>query len=490
MRPTVLPGGSCSSPHWCGGPLSRVAPWHETSSRGTAGHNRSGRGDRVGLHLSWSAGRPVRVEVARVDTQREVVFRADAVEAGEHETPDDAASKGCRWPVAVGRWTSSRPGARATTRSSWRSTSARRCGATTRSSSSVHSPGTRLVLALATNTWHAYNDFGGPNLYTGGTTSPCSGRWRPATCTSRRARGGASPGPARPIRRMPRTWATSRSTSLGLRRSAGWPDWELPFLQWANARASRSACAPMPTWRSTRGAAGSEPVSLRRARRVLVTRHARHGGGVYRRRRECGVLLGQHVVVAGAPGGGRARRHGRVQGLLQERSAAGDGSRAGGDHVLVRCRRRPAREPHDGSLVHPRGLSPHRSQRDGRAGRLHGAPGRPLDLRRHRARVRRRAGRSATVVGYECDGCVFTYRDGLPYPTGEDGTPPSFEILGTCPTQHFTRETAPRPPKPGEPSELEYIASRIFGTRDPEGIERIRTATRCSVRTRTRRERR
>ncbi len=67
---------------------------------------------------------------------------------------------------------------------------------------------------------------------------------------------------------------------------------------------------------------------------------------------------------------------------------------------------------------------------------------------------------------------MFTYRDGLPYPTGEDGTPPTFEILGTCPTQHFTRETAPCPPKPGEPSELEYIAARIFGTRDPEGIGR------------------
>jgi hypothetical protein len=83
-------------------------------------------------------------------------------------------------------------------------------------------------------------------------------------------------------------------------------------------------------------------------------------------------------------------------------------------------------------------------------------------------------GADATVVGYECDGCVFTYRDGLPYPTGEDGTPSTFEILGTCPTQHFTRETAPRPPRPNEPSELEYIASRVFGTRQPEAMERIR----------------
>ena len=110
-----------------------------------------------------------------------------------------------------------------------------------------------------------------------------------------------------------------------------------------------------------------------------------------------------------------------------------------------------SRELHDRRLLHPGGLSPDRVQCDRRPRGLHRAPRRSLDLRRHRARVRRRPRSVPTVVGYECDGCVFTYRDGLPYPTGEDGTPSSFEILGTCPTQHFTRETAPRPPKPGEP---------------------------------------
>ena len=94
-------------------------------------------------------------------------------------------------------------------------------------------------------------------------------------------------------------------------------------------------------------------------------------------------------------------------------------------------------------------------------------------------------GAGATVVGYECDGCVFTYRDGLPYPTGEDGTPATFEILGTCPTQHFTRETAPRPPKPGEPSELEYIAAACSGPVSPRPWSASVTATPCSVRTRT-----
>ncbi len=82
-------------------------------------------------------------------------------------------------------------------------------------------------------------------------------------------------------------------------------------------------------------------------------------------------------------------------------------------------------------------------------------------------------GGGATIVGYECDGCDFTYRDGLPYPTGSDGTPANFEILGSAPAAHFTRTTASRPPAPNEPAEDEFIASRLFDTRDPAAVERI-----------------
>ena len=82
-------------------------------------------------------------------------------------------------------------------------------------------------------------------------------------------------------------------------------------------------------------------------------------------------------------------------------------------------------------------------------------------------------GGGARVVGYECDGCDFTYRDGLPYPTGEDGTPSNFEILGTAPAAHFTRTTASRPPPPGQPGEDEFIASRLFNTRDRSAVDRI-----------------
>jgi len=40
-----------------------------------------------------------------------------------------------------------------------------------------------------------------------------------------------------------------------------------------------------------------------------------------------------------------------------------------------------------------------------------------------------------TIVGYECDGCEFTLVDGLPVPTYQDGTPDEFTILATAPVR-------------------------------------------------------
>ncbi len=44
-------------------------------------------------------------------------------------------------------------------------------------------------------------------------------------------------------------------------------------------------------------------------------------------------------------------------------------------------------------------------------------------------------GGADTIVGYECDGAELEWRDGLPHPTGRDGTPANFEVLGTAPAQ-------------------------------------------------------
>ncbi len=44
-------------------------------------------------------------------------------------------------------------------------------------------------------------------------------------------------------------------------------------------------------------------------------------------------------------------------------------------------------------------------------------------------------GGAHTIVGYECDGCEIRWEDGLPYPTHRDGTPEGFTILATAPAK-------------------------------------------------------
>jgi hypothetical protein len=145
-------------------------PWE--SATGWCWPQSVAQGERVALHLSSSGGRPVAVEVARVGRDRTVVLREPNVEAAEHATPADASSRGCGWPAAL--TVDVGPG--------WRSGSyevtfdvdvdgrTRRDHAFFVVRPAAGSPSAPRLLVLSTNTWHAYNDFGGWNLYNGGTT--------------------------------------------------------------------------------------------------------------------------------------------------------------------------------------------------------------------------------------------------------------------------------------------------------------------------------
>ncbi|HYF47396.1 MAG TPA: N,N-dimethylformamidase beta subunit family domain-containing protein, partial [Acidimicrobiales bacterium] len=188
-------------------------------------------GEPVGLHLSSSGARPVRVEVARVGGRREVVLDT-TVAADEHETPDRAAAEGCGWPAAhtvdVG--------------TDWRSGYYEvvleiEVGEKVRRSHAffvVRPTSARIVLALSTNTWHAYNDFGGPNLYTGGTRVAMQrpmarGYLHKPPGKGRRVTGTGAPDP----QNAAHVGYLTLNHLSGYAGSAGWPDWEQPFLEWA-----------------------------------------------------------------------------------------------------------------------------------------------------------------------------------------------------------------------------------------------------------------
>ena len=417
----------------------------------------------------------MRVEVARVGARRDVVHRDAGVKADEHEVPADASSKGCAWPAA--RTIEVDP----TWRSGYYEVALEiEVGDKIRRDHAFFvvrpAPGTKIVLALATNTWQAYNDFGGPNLYTGGTQ----------VAARRPMAAGYLHKPPGKGRRVTSTGAPDPQNAAhygylllnhlsGYAGSAGWPDWEQPFLEWAEREGVEVGVC-------TNADLEAHPEVLDGARLYLSVGHDEYwskgmrdtvegfvgaGGNaaffsgntsLWQVRLEGDdrdVMVGYKGLFKDDPLYGTPLEH-EVTTLWSdvlvgrpENSLTGVTFTRGGYHRIGRN----VAAGLGGYTVHRAGHWLFEGTGLGYGDVL---------------------GAGATVVGYECDGCAFTTRDGLPYPTGEDGTPATFEILATCPTQHFTRETSPRPVPAGLPSELEYLASRVFGTRDPAAMERLR----------------
>lgn len=83
-------------------------------------------------------------------------------------------------------------------------------------------------------------------------------------------------------------------------------------------------------------------------------------------------------------------------------------------------------------------------------------------------------GAAHTVVGYECDGCDMTLVDGRPEPTGIDGTPATFEIVATAPAEPFDERSTLAPLAQGGRWELEWHAEKVLGATDPDAQQRLR----------------
>ncbi|WP_022676996.1 N,N-dimethylformamidase beta subunit family domain-containing protein [Novosphingobium sp. B-7] len=80
-------------------------------------------------------------------------------------------------------------------------------------------------------------------------------------------------------------------------------------------------------------------------------------------------------------------------------------------------------------------------------------------------------GAKSYIIAYECDGCAFQMKNGLPVPTGEDGTPTNFEIIAIAPVALFTRENAfPGLYPEGELTDLELVSEQVEGRRDAETL--------------------
>lgn len=128
-------------------------------------------GDVVEFHCSSPAA-SFSVEVTRVGAERVVVWDAAGVHGHEHPVPPDAATNGCAWPVTfaipVGP----------TWRSGFYEVAFRADGIDGPEGlghsflvvrENVERSPDGMLLVLSTNTWNAYNTFGGTCLYLGAT---------------------------------------------------------------------------------------------------------------------------------------------------------------------------------------------------------------------------------------------------------------------------------------------------------------------------------
>ena len=127
-------------------------------------------GEPVELHASGE-GSNVDVEVVRDSGVATVVWSARGVAIDELVLPPTADEDGCGWPSTL----------TIPTDESWRSgvylVRLRRTGTSDVDHitaffvvRAARPAASGCLLVLATNTWNAYNDFGGRNLYTGATT--------------------------------------------------------------------------------------------------------------------------------------------------------------------------------------------------------------------------------------------------------------------------------------------------------------------------------
>lgn len=425
-------------------------------------------GDPVGLHLSTDAP-SVEVEVVREGASREVVWTRSALPGGPFETPPDASAFGCGWPAAieipVGEgW---RSGYYAVTVRSEEEAADAFFVVRPRPAEAAH-----ILLVLAATTYHAYNDWGGPSLYTGGTRVSFE---RPM------AKGFlVKPEPAgRMMQTEPdreamayRNWARP----LGLSDwsgASGWWNWERPFTRWAEGHGYTVDVAL--SWDLEQ-----HPEILERARLFVCAGHDEYWSWGMRDALDGFVARGgSAAILSGNTCCWQVRFEDGYGAMTSFKYRADEDPVLGTDrqHLLSGAwadRRIGRPETETIGLTFTRG---------GYSRYGLGAPDSPAAYEVHRpdhwvfdgTGLGRgdRFGERDAIVAYECDGCALrTDPHGFPVPTHADGAPPGLEILATAPAHLWGQDEQPSR-YAEDPGDLEFAAQAVFGSADPENLAEL-----------------
>ena len=199
-------------------------------------------GETVDLHVSTRA-EYFDVRIERWGQDLEEVWSQEGATGEFHAAPDDADARGCGWPanlqISVGdSWRSGFYLVTLTAQGAEQGRETAHAGFVVRAAAANRA---KAILVLATNTWNAYNNWGGKSLYTGGNQVSFQRPWgrgmlsRPETDRddrkARPARWGEEPDTDGEIFQEYRL-ARDFPPSIG---SSGWFTFERRFAEWAEA---------------------------------------------------------------------------------------------------------------------------------------------------------------------------------------------------------------------------------------------------------------
>ncbi|MEE2784987.1 MAG: N,N-dimethylformamidase beta subunit family domain-containing protein [Pseudomonadota bacterium] len=416
-------------------------------------------GEVVSLHLHSDHG-PVDVAVVRVGAREAHIAGWTNVIAPVQPMPENAALTGCDWPATL----------QIRIENDWQTgfyrvdiRSGERSGEAFFVVKAQDNTQVDAVLVLATSTWAAYNDWGGPSYYTGGTV-----------CALKRPlpRGFLKKDDPRKQRcGLFIDWTEEDQVSFrkagysGWSLPAGWAGWEQLFVEWAETQGLSLAYGVSQDLIFDDSLL--DGVSL-----YLSVGHDEYWSGEMRDRIEAFIDEGGNAAFfSGNTCFWQARYDDdrwvsykmdiEADPVFDENGAC-DLATMWSDPLIGR----PENEMTGVSFT--RGGYAHMANSPRGTGGYH--VWRPdhwaftgVELAEHED-----LGARQTVVAYECDGCAFEMRDGLPVPTGIDGTPLNMQILASAPARLWETHQLPDNLRDDYVGELNWVSQRIGGDDNEE----------------------
>lgn len=438
-------------------------------------------GDKINFHVSTSAA-SYSLEIARWGAELVSVYQQNGLKAGNHPTPEDASTHGCGWPVAFAlrlppEWPSGYYNVlvKSDEGEAWEHCFVVRSA----------NPGQQnhILLQLATNTYQAYNDWGGSCLYGGskGLVHQVSfqrpfqrGLLTKLADSPRMARlEQAKLGFAGSVHYPARDWAEATNMERRWIPSAGYGGWEQRFVAWAEAQGYGLDFA-------INSDLERHPQILEAYSLILSVGHDEYWSWGMRDALEDYITGGGNVAFfSGNTCFWQVRWEDAGDTMVcYKYDCAADPilstvderflSSIWSDYII----KRPENSLTGVSFTRggyarfgaavPRGSGGYTVWRP--AHWLFEGTG---------LEYGDQFGEAEALVGYECDGCAMKLVDGLPVPTHEDGTPDTFTILATSPAtlaervENYGAEIYLRH------EDLDFCTERLFGELKKENRVKI-----------------